>query len=66
MLLLFGVKRGGLMLSSKAIELLRDDNLIWSDDFDNIRHDLANLLESVEKMFSAAQIISSELTDDGE
>jgi len=54
------------MLSSKAVELLRDDNLIWSDDFDNIRHDLANLLESVEKMFLAAQVISSELTDDGE
>lgn len=54
------------MMSSKAVELLRDDNLVWSEDFNNIRHDLANLLESFEKMFYAAQTLSSELIDDGE
>jgi hypothetical protein len=28
----------------EALELLRDDNLIWSKDFEDIRLDLANLI----------------------
>jgi hypothetical protein len=48
-----------------AIALLRDDNLVWSDDFDAIRHDLANLLGSLGTLFDAAQAITGELTDEG-
>lgn len=50
---------------SKAITLLQDDNLVWSEDFDAIRHDLANLLVSLENLFAAAETISSELIDEG-
>jgi hypothetical protein len=50
---------------SKAIVLLRDDNLVWSEDFDTIRHDLANLLGSLEALYQSANVLSSELTDEG-
>jgi len=33
-----------------AVELLRDPNLVWSSDIQDIKHDLANLL-----LVSAAQ-----------
>ena len=32
---------------SKAIRLLKDDNLVWSNDFESIRIDLARLLEKI-------------------
>jgi len=38
----------GIQMNSKAQEalnLLRDDNLIWSEDFDQIRHQIANIIE---------------------
>lgn len=28
-----------------ALTLLRDDNLIWSQDFDQIRHQIADIIE---------------------
>ena len=34
----------------EAVELLRDTNLVWGSDFDDIRHQLADLL-----IVSAAQ-----------
>lgn len=34
----------------EAVELLRDDNLVWGSDLEDVRHDLANLL-----LISAAQ-----------
>ena len=34
----------------EAVELLRDPNLVWGSDFDDIRHQLADLL-----IVSAAQ-----------
>lgn len=30
----------------QAVWLLRDNNLVWSSDFDDIRLDLANIIES--------------------
>jgi hypothetical protein len=30
----------------KAIRLLRDDNLVWDEEFEAIRHPLANLLDT--------------------
>ena len=53
------------MKVNKAIELLRDDNLVWSEDFNSIRYELADLLGSLEKLFEAANAISGELTDEG-
>jgi len=53
------------MKLDNAIALLQDDNLVWSDDFDAIRHDLANLLGSLGTLFEAAEAISGELTDEG-
>jgi hypothetical protein len=50
---------------SKAVTLLRDDNLVWSDDFNSIRYELADLLGSLEVLFDAANAISGELTDEG-
>jgi hypothetical protein len=35
---------------SEALELLRDENLVWSSDFEDVRLDLANLI-----LVSAAQ-----------
>ena len=35
---------------SKALELLNDDNLIWSDDFDGIRKDVASLMAKAWEM----------------
>ena len=44
----------GIMMMTRAIdeavELLRDPNLVWGSDFDDIRHQLADLL-----LVSAAQ-----------
>jgi len=31
--------------AQEALTLLRDDNLIWSEDFDQIRHQIANIIE---------------------
>ena len=56
---------GCVMQVNNAIALLRDDNLVWSDDFDAIRHDLANLLSSIQLLIDAASAISGELTDEG-
>ena len=28
----------------EAVSLLRDDNLVWSSDLQDVKHDLANLL----------------------
>jgi hypothetical protein len=28
----------------EAVELLRDNNLVWSSDFEDVKQDLANLL----------------------
>lgn len=53
-------------MNKKAIELLRDDNLVWSIEFELIRHDLADLLESVEKMLDVANTLSNEIADGGE
>lgn len=54
------------MKVNNAIALLRDDNLVWSDDFNVIRYELADLLGSLEALFVAANAISGELTDTGE
>lgn len=35
---------------SKALELLSDDNLVWSDDFESIRKNLASLLAKAWEM----------------
>ena len=35
---------------SKALELLNDDNLVWSDDFESIRKNLALLMAKVWEM----------------
>lgn len=56
---------GCLMQVNNAIELLRDDNLVWSDDFDSIRHDLADLLVSIQLVIDAASAITGELIDEG-
>jgi hypothetical protein len=53
------------MQVNNAIELLRDDNLVWSDDFDSIRHDLADLLVSIQLVIDAASAITGELIDEG-
>jgi len=31
--------------AQEALTLLRDDNLIWSEDFDQIRHQVADIIE---------------------
>jgi hypothetical protein len=31
--------------AQEAIKLLRDDNLVWSKDFDAIRHQIADVIE---------------------
>lgn len=36
----------------KAIEILNDDNLVWDQDFNQIRSDLAALLEYIDKYVS--------------
>lgn len=59
------MKMGCLMQVNNAIELLRDDNLVWSDDFDSIRHDLADLLVSIQLVIDAASAITGELIDEG-
>jgi len=59
------LKMGCLMQVNNAIELLRDDNLVWSDDFDSIRHDLADLLVSIQLVIDAASAITGELIDEG-
>jgi hypothetical protein len=34
------------MISShEAVKLLRDDNLLWSNDFDLVRHKIADVIE---------------------
>jgi hypothetical protein len=53
------------MKVNKAIELLRDDNLVWSEDFNSIRYELADLLGSLETLIEAANVLSGELTDEG-
>jgi hypothetical protein len=53
------------MKINKAIELLRDDNLVWSDDFNSIRYELADLLGSLQALSEAANALSGELTDEG-
>lgn len=53
------------MKVNKAIELLRDDNLVWSEDFNSIRYELADLLGSLETLFESANVLSGELTDEG-
>lgn len=35
---------------AKAIELLKDDNLVWSSDFELIRKNLARLMEKAWEM----------------
>lgn len=30
----------------KAVELLKDENLVWSDDFELVRDDLAALIQA--------------------
>jgi hypothetical protein len=35
---------------SKAMELLNDDNLVWSDDFESIRKNLALLMAKAWEM----------------
>lgn len=46
-----------------SIKLLLDDNLVWDTDFDNIRHELANLLMSIDRYVSRSgkQAIKPEL-----
>jgi hypothetical protein len=53
------------MKINNAIALLRDDNLVWSDDFNSIRYELADLLGSLQKLSEAANALSGELTDEG-
>jgi len=33
-----------------TVKLLRDDNLVWSEDFDAIRHKIADLIEESNTM----------------
>lgn len=38
----------GMMMSNKvqdAVKFLRDDNLVWSADFDQVRHKIADIIE---------------------
>jgi hypothetical protein len=35
---------------SNALELLNDDNLVWSDDFESIRKNLASLMAKAWEM----------------
>ena len=35
---------------AKAVELLKDDNLVWSSDFELIRKNLARLMEKAWEM----------------
>ena len=38
----------GIQMSNKAqeaVKLLRDDNLVWSADFDLVRHKIADVIE---------------------
>jgi hypothetical protein len=53
------------MKINNAIALLRDDNLVWSDDFNSIRYELADLLGSLQALSEAANALSGELTDEG-
>jgi hypothetical protein len=53
------------MKINNAIVLLRDDNLVWSDDFNSIRYELADLLGSLQALSEAANALSGELTDEG-
>jgi hypothetical protein len=39
-------------LAPIAADLLLDDNLIWSDDMNSIRKDLAHLLISIDRLMS--------------
>jgi len=43
-----------------AIYLLRDDNLVWSNDFDSIRHAVANLLIEVAEINAPYQSPAAE------
>lgn len=31
--------------TQQAVKLLRDDNLVWSNDFDLVRHKIADVIE---------------------
>lgn len=37
---------------TEALTVLRNDNLVWDQDFENIRSDLAHLLEYINKYVS--------------
>jgi hypothetical protein len=39
-------------LAPIAADLLLDDNLVWSDDMNSIRKDLAHLLISIDRLMS--------------
>lgn len=53
------------MKIENAVKLLKDDNLVWSDDFNSIRYELADLLGSLQALSEAANALSGELTDEG-
>ena len=44
--------RKRMALAPLAASLLLDDNLVWSDDMESIRKDLAHLLISVDRLLS--------------
>jgi hypothetical protein len=46
---------------SVATKLLRDNNLVWSPDFDVIRLPLANLLESMASALEVAAELTSSI-----
>lgn len=42
------MKKKEIQMSNKAqdaVKLLRDDNLLWSNDFDLVRHKIADVIE---------------------
>ena len=52
-----------------AIRLLRDPNLVWSEDLESIRESLADLLELSQKLPSAelnelAEVVATAFTKD--
>lgn len=48
-------------LLTTAVKLLQDDNLVWSDDFEAIRHNLALMLTDQARTANHASVYSLRL-----
>lgn len=53
---------------ASVIKLLRDDNLVWSDDFESVRHSIADLLEACAELIKDSarllKVLQGENPDD--